>query len=108
MPRKPKRLDVTYWHDVSYDIFARSEDAKVAKDLYRREPALQAIITVLHNERPSARGGTDGQFTAGYEHCLNLLVRCVRGEVDLAPEPEPNYASPEITEELAWNPQKPL
>lgn len=106
MPRKPKRLDVSYWHDVSFDTFAHSEDAKIAKDLYRREQSLQAIMTVLHNERPSARGSTDASFTLGYEHCLNLLIRCVRGEVEIQ-EPEPNYANPTDLAELAWNPLKP-
>ena len=75
---------------------AREEAAK---------PLLQAILTVLTNERPTAKGVTNSiEFANGYENCLGLLRFLLTGRAREAVREagEPTYASDEVEQELKW------
>lgn len=104
MPRPRKPVKVEYlWQNLTAENLLESELAASLREL-PRVPAFQAVLTVLVNERPSARGERDGSFILGYEACLARLRELTQLEKTTSPElPEPDYAPAGAIGELTWS-----
>lgn len=102
-PAKPEPV----WTDLTYDRWAsRGDNLQAARDL-RLQPATRALLTVLVNERPSAKGATDASFCLGYESAVALVKQFLDGVPATAPAtvPRVTYASPEAAAEMSWSPK---
>lgn len=100
-PRKPAKID-SLWSALTEDQLRASELALPMRALAHL-PEVKAMVTVLVNERPSARGERDASFILGYEACLARFLSLLQMEQPRDESlPEPNYSSPMLEHELAW------
>lgn len=68
-------------------------------------PGMGIALTVLTSERPTATGAAPSlDYASGYEACLSLLRRLVKGQARerAGEQPEPTYESSEIADTLNW------
>lgn len=104
MPRKkkPAKIDV-FWNNLGTEQLLNSDLTERLRSV-AADPVIQAVVTVLINERPSAMGNADSSFILGYEHCLRKLQELLEAAPveNRTAIPEPNYSTPEIEKELAW------
>lgn len=100
-PRTPAPLAL----ELDRDMWEQLPELLTGARELAQHPVVQAILTVMVNERPTAGGGAVSlDYALGYESALSLLRALLTGRVREVPQEagEPTYESEETVDQLKW------